>query len=313
MRILLTGSCGFILSNFIIYSLQETDWDLVSIDKLINSGLLKNVPQVKRHKLYVGDICDGNFVNKVFEVEKPDIIIHGAVESFTDKQTNNCVDFIQTNIIGTYNMLNAAKKCSVKKFINISTDEVYGNKNSGSFFENDKLNPTNPYASSKASADFIGQSYFHTYGLPVITTRISNTLGPRQCLDKFIPKIIQNSLNKKKISLFGDGKNIREWIYVKDNFYAIKTLIEKGINGEVYNISSNHEEKNIDVVKRILSLTGTSENLIEYVKDKPGHDFRYSMDCSKIKKLGWKPQYDFDEALQHTIGWYKANSWFMKG
>jgi dTDP-glucose 4,6-dehydratase len=312
MKVLITGSAGFIFSNFIIYALQETDWDLVSIDKLTYAGRLTNVPQVKRHKLYVGDICDKHFVSKILEVEKPEVIIHGAAESRVDS-IKGSDEFIQTNVVGTHTMLAAALKLGVKKFINISTDKVYSTIKAGSFKEDDKLHPTNPYSASKASADLLGQSYYSTYGLPVVTTRCCNVFGPRQHVEKFIPKVIVNTLTNKKIPLYGKGDNIREWIYVKDQFYAIKALIQKGIPGEVYNISSGQERTNLQVIKSILKIANKSEDLIEYIKDRQGHDFRYSVDCSKLKALGWKAQFNFDEALEHTIGWLRANGYWFCG
>jgi dTDP-glucose 4,6-dehydratase len=307
VKLLITGSCGFLLSNFIIYALQETDWDLVSIDKL-TSGSLRNVPQVKRHKLYVGDICDQHFVGKVLQVERPSIIIHGAAENVAA----NSQAFLQTNVMGTHNLLDLALKTKIKKFINLSTDQVYGNLQNGSASEASPLNPRNPYAASKASADLLGQTYFHTYGLPVLTARLSNNFGPRQSIDKLIPKVINNSASNQNIPLFESGANRREWTYVKDSFYALKTLIEKGMPGEVYNISSGHELDNLSVVKAILKLAGKDEELIEYVKDRPAHDFRYSVDCTKLKALGWNPQYQFDEALEHSYKWFQANKWFFK-
>jgi dTDP-glucose 4,6-dehydratase len=313
MKVLLTGTAGFIFSNFVLYALQETDWDMASIDKLTYAGNLRNCAQVKRHKLYVGDICDQHFVGKVLEVEKPDIIIHGAAESMVDRSIASSQVFIQTNVVGTHNLLDLALRTgTIQKFINISTDEVYGSLITGSANEDYKLAPRNPYAASKASADLLGQAYFHTHGLPVMTTRCSNSFGPRQHLEKFVPKVIANCMAGKKIPVFGDGKNRREWIYVKDNFWAIKTIIEKGKAGEVYNISTNQECDNLEVVSTIMKLSGASEKLIEFVKDRQGHDFRYSVDCSKIKALGWKPQFNFEEAILHTIGWYKANSWALK-
>lgn len=312
MKVLITGSAGFIFSNVIIYALQKTDWEMVSIDKLTYAGSLLNVPQVKRHKLYVGDICDYHFVRKVFEIEKPDLVIHGAAESHVDNSIDNSHAFISTNVRGTHSMLEAALKAHTpQKFINVSTDEVYGSVEQGHSKESDILDPRSPYSSSKASADLLGKSYFTTYGLPVITTRCSNNFGPRQHIEKFIPKTITNLLQGKKIPLYGDGKNKREWIYIMDHFEALKTIIDKGIVGETYNISSGYEKENIEVINTILELMGKGQEFIEYVKDRPGHDRRYSVDTSKLKALGWKPEFDLAESLFHTIGWYSANrKWF---
>jgi dTDP-glucose 4,6-dehydratase len=308
-KVLITGSCGFIFSNFVIHSIQETDWELVSIDKLTYAGSLQNVPQNKRHKLYVGDICDKHLVDKVFEVERPDVVIHGAAESMVDRSILDSSAFIHTNVVGTQVMLDAALKYKVKRFINISTDEVYGSLKTGSATEDSQLNPRNPYSASKAAADLLGQSYFHTHGLPVITTRCSNNFGPRQHMEKLIPKAITNLLKGQKVPLYGNGLNQRDWIYTKDKFYALKLLIEKGEGGQVYNIGTGQERENVEILKVILETLGMTEDYIQYVKDRPGHDFRYSVDCSKLKALGWKPQYPFEDAIKHTIGWYRANTW----
>lgn len=317
-KILVTGSCGFIFSNFIVYALQDTKWDLVSIDKLTYAGSLANIAHNntvhnKRHKLYIGDICDYHFVSKIFEIEKPDIVVHGAGESHVDNSIKNSHDFITTNVIGTHSMLEAALKVHIpEKFINVNTDEVYGSVEAGSSKETDVLDPRSPYSASKASADLLGQAYYSTYGLPVISTRCSNNFGPRQHVEKFIPKVITNILTKKKIPLYGTGKNKREWIYVKDNFKAHKLIIEKGVPGETYNIGSGCEKENLEVIESVFKIMREGENLVEYVEDRLGHDKRYSVDCTKIRSLGWKPFYDFESALAHTVGWYKANSWFWR-
>jgi dTDP-glucose 4,6-dehydratase len=308
-----TGSAGFIFSNFIIYALQETDWELVSIDKLTYAGSLLNVPPARRHKMYLGDVCDAHFINKVFDLEKPDVVVHGAAESMVDRSINNSAAFIQTNVTGTQVMLDAARRLNVSKFINVSSDEVYGCLEIGSATEASPLKPRNPYAASKAAADLLGQSYFHTHGMPIITTRSSNNLGPRQHPEKLIPKAITLALNNQPIPLFGSGLNVRDWIYTKDKYNAIKLLIEKGVPGEAYNIGAGHEKTNLEVLKFILNELDRPETLIQYIPDRPGHDLRYSVDCSKLQALGWKAQYPFEEALRHTIGWYKANgSWFWK-
>jgi dTDP-glucose 4,6-dehydratase len=318
MKVLVTGSCGFVFSNFIIYALQDTKWDLVSIDKLTYAGSLYNISHNntiynKRHRFYLGDICDYHFVRKIFEIEKPDVVIHGAVESRVDNSIDRSHEFITTNVVGTHSMLEAALNVHTpQKFINVSDDEVYGSVESGHSEEKDLLAPRSPYSSSKASADLIGQSYHNTYGLPIITTRCSNNFGPRQHIEKFVPKIITNILTEQKVPLYGDGKNKREWIYVKDHFWALKTIIENGVPGEIYNISSGYEKENIEVIKSIFEIFGGGEDLLEYVKDRPGHDRRYSVDCSKLRSLGWAPSYTFESALTHTIGWYKANSWFWR-
>jgi len=313
MKVLITGSCGFIYSNVVIYLLQHTMWDIVSIDKLTYAGSLLNVPQCKRHKLYIGDICDYHFVKKIFELEKPDLVIHGAAESHVDNSIESSHEFVNTNVIGTHSVLEAALKVHMpKKFINISTDECYGSVEAGHSKETDRLMPRSPYSSTKAAADLLGQSYFTTYGVPIITTRCSNNFGPRQHQEKFIPKIIINILTGQRVPLYGDGKNVREWIYVKDHYKALQAIMEKGIPGEAYNISSGIEKQNIDVIKTIFEIMNADESFLEYVNDRQGHDRRYSVDCSKLKALGWEPEYTFESAILHTIGWYNANKWFWK-
>jgi len=313
MKVLITGSCGFIFSNFIIYAQQETKWDLVSVDKLTHAGSLHNISynnsvHNKRHKFYLGDVCDYDFISKIFEIEKPDIVIHGAVESMANSHT-----FVSTNIIGAHSMLEAALKVHMpQKFINISTDEVYGNIKNGQSDEKDILNPRNPYSSSKASADLLGQSYYTAYGLPVITTRCSNNFGPRQHVERFIPKVITNIITNQPIFLYGDGKDKRDWMYVKDKFRALQIIVENGIPGEVYNIGTNKEKENIEVIKTIFDIMGNGEDLLEYAETQVKHDRRHSVNNNKIKNLGWEPTYTFDGALAHTIGWYKANTWFWR-
>lgn len=310
MKILITGSCGFIFSNFVLYALQKTNWEIVGIDKLTYAGSL-SVPENKRYKLYVNDICDYHTIKKIFEIEKPDIVIHGGAESHVDNSINNSYDFIKTNVIGTHSVLEASLKAHMpQKIINISTDEVYGSVESGHSQETDVMDPRSPYSSSKASADLIGRSYYYTYGLPIITTRACNNFGPRQHVEKFIPKVITNVLKEKKVPLYGDGKNIREWMYVLDHFEALKSIIEKGVVGETYNISAGQEKQNIEVINTIFNILGVGTEMLEYVEDRKGHDRRYSVDISKLQSLGWSPQFNFDEAIAHTIGWYKANTWF---
>lgn len=311
MKVLISGSCGFIFSNVVLYALQKTDWDIVGIDKLTYAGSL-SVPQGKRYKLHIADICDYHSVRKIFEIEKPDIVIHGAAESHVDNSIANSGVFVNTNVIGTHSMLEAALKGHTPKmFINVSTDEVYGSVETGRSKETDTLDPRSPYSSSKAAADLLGKSYYTTYGLPVITTRCSNNFGPRQHVEKFIPKTITNILSSKKIPLYGDGKNAREWIYVSDHFEALRVIMDKGAIGETYNISSGYEKQNIEVLNTIFDLVGRGRELVEYVKDRAGHDRRYSVDVSKLKALGWAPQFNFEESIAHTIGWYTANrSWF---
>lgn len=315
MKVLVTGSAGFIFSNFIIYALQETDWDLISVDKLTYAGSLLNISHNadvfnKRHKFYLGDICDHHFVNKVFEIERPDIVIHGAAESSVDKSIESSYSFISTNVMGTHSMLEAALKIHMPKlFINFDTDESYGQIMHGSFTEDSSLNPRNPYSASKAAQGLLGQSYHITHNLPIITTRCCNVFGPRQKIEKLIPRVITNIIKGREIPVFGKGNNIREWIYTKDVFYAVKCIMENGKIGEIYNISSGVEKTNISLVNFICDNMGNRRDLIKFVKDRKGHDFRYSINSDKLKLLGWDTKYDIDNAILHTINWYKYNLW----
>lgn len=317
-KILVTGSCGFIFSNFVLQTLMKTDYNVVSIDKLTYAGKITNLPldaiNNKRHRLHIGDICDTHFVNKIFEIEKPDYVIHGAAESHVDNSILDPSVFIKTNVMGTNNMLNAALKVyTPEKFINISTDEVFGSKNFGESYETDALDPRSPYSASKASADLLGQAYYATYKLPVITTRCSNIFGPRQDVEKLIPKTINNIIKEKPIPIYGNGSQIRDWLYVNAKFEALNIILERGIIGEVYNIGAEHEIQNIEIVNMICDIMGTGKNLITFVEDRKGHDVRYQVNCNKLKELGWTNKYDFEEALRHTVGWYRANrGWFLK-
>jgi len=319
-KILITGSCGFIFSNVVLYMLQHTKHEIISIDKLTYAGSLANIAhnrdiQTKRHRFYLGDVCDYDFIKKVFEIEKPDIVIHGAAESHVDNSIESSNDFVRTNVMGTHSMLEAALKVHTpQKFINVSTDEVYGSVETGSSVETDLLEPRSPYSSTKAAADLLGQSYITTHGLPIITTRCANNFGPRQHEEKLIPKSITNLLMGWPITVYGDGKNIREWIYVKDHYNALMAIIERGEPGEIYNISSNFDKENIEIANMLVDIIGGGdrEHHIQFVKDRPGHDRRYSVDSTKLRNLGWEPKYSLEDALVHTVSWYKSNVWSWK-
>lgn len=313
MKILVTGSCGFIFSNMVLYFLQHTEHKIVGVDKLTYAGSRLNAPEVKRYRLHVGDVCDYHFMREIFAHEKPDIVIHGAAESHVDNSIMDSHDFVRTNVLGTHSMLEAALKAHTpQKFINVSTDEVYGSVEEGFSIETDPLEPRSPYSSTKASADLLGQSYAVTHGLPIITTRCSNNYGPRQHMEKLIPKVITNIMTKQKIPLYGDGKNVREWIYVKDHFNAMLKIIESGEPGEVYNVSSGADLTNIEILNTLFEIMGEGQDLLEYVKDRPGHDRRYALNCDKLRALGWEPIYNLKEALAYTVNWYKKNTWFTK-
>lgn len=314
MKYLITGSAGFIFSNYILYLLQHTNHDIVSIDCLDYSGSLLNVPQCKRHRLLIGNVCDYNFVKTIFKIEKPDIVIHAAANTHVDNSIVDSYPFVHTNVVGTHSMLEAALRVHTpQKFITVSSDEYYGSVETGYSKESDPARPRSPYSATKVAMDMMSQAYYETYNLPIIIVRPNNVLGPRQHIEKFIPKAIFNILNGKKIPLYGDGRNHRQWIYVKDLFWALETIISKGKTGEAYNIGAGIEKENIEVLNLILEILNAEKSFIEPVADRLGHDKRYAIDFSKLLALGWKPQYSFEEAVLHTVGWYKANGgWFYK-
>ena len=257
-----------------------------------------------------GDICDSEIVNSL--AKENDAIINFAAETHVDKSILESGSFVRTDVLGTHTLLEAAKKHKIKKFLQISTDEVYGSTEKGSFNENSLLEPNSPYSASKAGADMIVRAYNKTFGVPTLITRSSNNYGPCQHTEKFIPLFITNLLQNKKVPLYGDGLNVRDWLFVMDNCEAIDTVFHKGIIGEIYNIGGDCEKKNIDVVKNILKLTNKGEEFIEYVKDRLAHDRRYSLDSSKIKELGWKQSTDFNQGLKQTVEWYKNNEQWWK-
>lgn len=306
MKILITGGAGFIGSELTRQAV-ENGYRVVVVDNLSYAGDIERLKEVSdKIRFYRVDICDLEGLREVFEQENPDWVIHAAAESHVDRSILAPHAFIQTNIIGTFNLLEISKEAGIKKFLNISTDEVYGElKEDGQFTEDSPLRPNSPYSVSKASQDMLGRAYWRTYGLPVITVRPSNNYGPWQYPEKLIPVVIAKALNNEKIPVYGDGKNVREWLYVEDCAQAILKVIEEGKPGEVYNIGSNNEKKNIEVVKEILRILQRPEDLIEFVKDRPGHDFRYSLNTEKIKnELGWSPKTGFDEGLEKTVRWY---------
>ncbi len=312
MKILVTGGLGFIGSNFVRHLLDSSDYEIINFDKLTYAGNPENLRDVENNERYSfvkGDICDREVVEKL--VPDVDVIINFAAETHVDRSIGDPASFIKTDIFGTYTLLEAARKFD-KKFIQISTDEVYGNIEQGSSREEDVLMPSNPYSASKAGADRLAFSYFVTYRLPVIITRSSNNYGPYQYPEKLIPLFVTNLLEGKKVPLYGDGLNKRDWIYVLDNCRAISFLMEKGKPGEVYNIGAGEERTNLEITKLILQTLGKTGEWVEYVKDRPGHDKRYSLDCSKIQAMGWKPSFNFSQAMKQTIEWYKNNQGWWK-
>ena len=306
MTILVTGGAGFIGSNFLQHLKIVTDEEIVCVDKLTYAGKRNNVPS--KAKLYVADIAGEDAIETIFERHDIKTVFHFAAESHVDNSIKDCSEFIRTNIVGTVNLLNASLKHNVEKFMHISTDEVYGSIENGSFTEETNYDPRNPYSASKASSDHFVRAFHNTYGLPTVITNCSNNYGPRQHKEKLIPQTILNLLNDEKIPVYGDGKQIRDWLYVQDHCEALIEVWKHGVVGEKYNIGGECEVQNIDLIKKIISLMGKDESMIEYVKDRPGHDRRYSTDISKITKdLNWKPRFDIDDGLTKTIEWYERH------
>lgn len=305
MRLLVTGGAGFIGSNFVHYVLEETDHDVTTLDALTYAGAKSNLEGVldcPRHEFVEGDIRDRSLVDGL--VADADMVLNFAAESHVDRSIESTEPFVSTNVQGTQTLLDAARSADVDRFVQISTDEVYGEIEDGTFHEDDPLNPRNPYAASKAGADLLAQSYHTTYGLPVVITRSSNNYGPRQHVEKLIPKFVTNSARGDPLPLYGDGSNVREWTYVRDNCRAVELVMREGRPGRIYNIGSGEELQNIEVTQRILDAVGASEDLIEFVEDRPGHDQRYALDTSRIEALGWEPQWSFDEGIEETVAHY---------
>ena len=309
MRILITGGAGFIGSNFVRFMVQKyPDDEIVVLDKLTYAGRIENLQDVMDKITFVnGDICNREDVEKVGDC---DVIFNFAAETHVDRSIIDAGIFVRTDVLGTYNLLEYAKKYDIEKYIQISTDEVYGSIKIGSFEEEAILDPSSPYSASKAGADLLCKAYFKTYGLPILITRSSNNYGPYQFPEKLIPVLILNAIMNKPMPIYGEGENVRDWLYVMDNCEAIDLVFYKGKEGEIYNIASGEEMRNIDIAKLVLQELNKSESLIKYVEDRPGHDFRYSLNCDKIRKLGWQPKTIFEEGLRETIKWYEENKWW---
>ena len=317
-KILVTGGAGFIGSNYINTILSTSDDLVVNIDKLTYAGNLENLRDVESKSNYhfiKGDICNYELIDYLFSKYKFTHVVNFAAESHVDRSILGSEIFFRTNVIGTNVLLEAAKRYEVEKFLQVSTDEVYGSLGpEGLFTESTPIAPNSPYSSSKASADMMALSFYHTYGMPVVITRCSNNYGQLQFPEKLIPLMIINALNDKKLPVYGDGMNVRDWIYVIDHNKAIDLVLDKGRIGEVYNIGASKEMPNIEIIKLILKKLDKSEDLIEYVKDRLGHDRRYAIDSSKIhKELGWSPEFDFEIAIENTIDWYLNNkNWWER-
>ena len=313
--ILVTGGAGFIGSNYTRYMLNKyPDYNITVLDALTYAGNLNNLSDLKNNKNFSfvhGNICDEKLVGNL--MQKMDAVINFAAETHVDRSIHQAGDFIDTDIRGTYVLLEAVRKYSVERFLQISTDEVYGSIEKGSFLESDPLKPNSPYSASKAGADLLIRSYYITYNTPVIITRSSNNFGPYQYPEKLIPLFITNALDKMALPLYGDGRNVRDWLYVLDNCSAIDLVLHKGKCGEIYNVGAGNEQENITITTTILKLLNQSTDLIKYVTDRPGHDRRYSVNINKVISLGWQPQKNFRQAMEETVQWYQKNEdWWRK-
>ena len=314
-KFIVTGGAGFIGSNYLKMMVTKYPDDcFLCIDKLTYASNIKYIGHLFSYKNFEFkqiDICDEHELDNVFDCFRPDYVINFAAESHVDNSIMNSSDFIKTNIMGVQVLLDLCKKYGVKKFHQVSTDEVYGDVaigSSQSFDESSPLKPSNPYSASKASADLLVLSYFRTFKLPITISRCSNNYGPNQCGEKFIPVIINNALENRKIPIYGDGRNLRDWIYVEDHCKAIDLIVRSDYVGEIFNICANNEISNIDMADMILDKMDLSRDLLSYVNDRPGHDVRYSISCKKIKELlKWNPTEDFNVCLTDTIEWYKSN------
>ncbi len=313
-KILVTGGAGFIGSNFCRLLLsQQTPPDITIIDKLTYAGSRDNIKDIiDKVRFIQADIADSNAMMEIFAEEKFQIVVNFAAESHVDRSLVDASPFLRSNIIGTAVLLEAAKKYRPELFCQISTDEVYGSIDEGSFTEESNFKPSSPYSASKAAADNLANAYYTSFDVPVVITRSSNNYGPYQFPEKLIPHFIKLALSGKNLTLYGDGQNIRDWLYVDDNCRGIKTVIEKGKTGEAYNIGANVERTNTDIAELILDQTGRNDVSIDYIKDRLGHDRRYSLDSSKLKRLGWKPEVDFEEAFRETINWFQSNPDFWQ-
>ncbi len=311
---LVTGGAGFIGSNYIRYLLKKhRDVEIINLDKLTYAGNLDNLKDIEEDSRYTfikGDICDEILVNQI--MTGVDVVVNFAAESHVDRSIGAPDDFIRTDVFGTFVLLEATRTNKIEKFIQISTDEVYGSIDNGSFTENDPLMPSSPYSASKTGADRLAFSYFVTYDLPVIVTRCSNNFGPFHYPEKLIPLFVTNAIENKSLPIYGDGKNVRDWIYVEDHCDGVEFVCQNGKLGEVYNIGGGNEKTNLEITERILKKLEKPQSLMAYVTDRLGHDRRYSVDCSKIADLGWKPKHEFEEALDKTITWFMENRWWWE-
>ena len=313
MKLLVTGGSGFIGSNFVRHVLATHPGDsVVNLDKLTYAGNPANLADVAHDPRYAfvqGDVCDAKLVRDV--ARGVDAVINFAAESHVDRSLMEPDAFLKTDVFGVFTLLEAVKDLGIPRFVHISTDEVYGSVERGSSRESDPLRPSNPYSASKAGGDLLALAYWQTHRIPVVITRSSNNFGPYQYPEKVVPLFITNALEDEPLPLYGDGKNVRDWLYVLDNCSAIDLVLRQGKDGEVYNIGGGHEVENVVLTRQILRLAGKPDSLIQPVKDRPGHDRRYSLDSKKVQQLGWKPRHPFAAALEATVAWYREHeSWW---
>lgn len=313
--ILVTGGAGFIGSNLIRFFLQTyAECRIINLDKLTYAGNpdnLKDVEQDPRYEFVLGDIRDRDSVVRLFE--QADMVVHLAAETHVDRSIVDAGEFVLTDVYGSFILFEALRQARIEVFLHVSTDEVYGSRDEGFFAEGDPLNPSSPYAASKAGADRLGYSYVVTYGLPIIIIRPSNNYGPFQYPEKFIPLFATNALEDKNLPLYGRGTNVRDWLFVEDHCRAIDLILRRGVLGEAYNVGANAEVRNIEVAERIVDILGKPKELIDFVQDRLGHDRRYALDCAKLRDLGWRPEQPFAEGLEKTVAWYRDNpEWWHK-
>lgn len=309
MRLVVTGGAGFIGSNFVRYMLRRhEDLKVLVLDKLTYAGNLENLRDVEtdpRYRFVRGDICDATVVREA--LADADAVVNFAAETHVDRSISGPQDFIRTDVLGTHTLLEAVRELGVGRYLQIGTDEVYGSTETGAFDEESDLDPSSPYSASKAAADLLVLAYRRTYGVPVLITRSSNNYGPNQYPEKIIPLFITNAIDDQPLPVYGDGLNVRDWLYVEDNCAAVDLVLREGVLGEVYNIGGGNEVQNLALTRGILERLGKSESLIRHVEDRPGHDRRYAVDCAKVQALGWRPAMLFDEGLAHTVAWYREH------
>lgn len=315
MKILVTGGLGFIGSNFIRHILSShSDHQVVNLDKKTYAGNPENLKDLKKNSRYAwvrADILDRKKVDRL--MGQVQAVVHFAAQTHVDRSILDSGEFVRTNVLGTQVLLESARAYGVKRFVHVSTDEVYGSKLEGESKEEDMLLPNSPYAASKAASDHLVRSYFVTYGFPAVVTRSSNNFGPYQYPEKAVPLLMTNAMQDKPYPLYGDGLQVRDWLYVLDHVRALDLILEKGRPGEIYNIGGTHSCANLELARQVLRLMGKPETLIQKVPDRPGHDRRYALNCDKLRALGWKPEFSFDKALRDTITWYQQNkSWWSK-